>query len=71
MNIGTWHDLWLCKECIIWTRSVKKESRQSQNKNIYSFKQGQKMDTNRTKLACKNGPVREVMKQVAAAGSKK
>ena len=28
------------------------------------------MDTNRTKLACKNGPVREVMKQVAADGPK-
>ena len=70
MKLGTWNDLWLCKACIIWTWSVKTESRQSQNKHIYSFKQGQTMDTNRTKLACKNGPVREVMKQVAAAGPK-
>ena len=70
MKLGTWNDLWLCKACIIWTRSVKKESRQSQKKHIYSFKKFQKVNTNRAKLTCKNGPKREIMKQVAAFGHK-
>ena len=70
MKWGTWNDLWLCKACIIWTWSVKTESRQSQIKHIYSLNQGHNVNSNRANFICKIGPEREIMIQVAAAGPK-
>lgn len=69
-KLGICIGLQLYKACIIWTWNVKTDSRQPKNKHIYSFWWGQTMNTNGPKLACKNGPEREVMKQVTAAGPK-
>ena len=70
-TLGICIGLQLYKACIIWTWNVNTDSRQSQKKHVYSFNQGQTMNTNGAKLACNNGPNCEIMKQVTAAGPKK
>ena len=49
---------------------MKTDSRQHQNNNFYSFKKGQTANTNRAKPIRKNGPKREIKKQLTAAAPK-
>ena len=69
-KLGTWNGLQLYKACIIRTWSVKAEARQPWDKHFYSTKRGKTVSAHGTKLACKNGPARGVMKQLTAAGPK-
>ena len=69
-KLSTWNGLQLYKACIIGTWNENTEARKPLNNHFYSSKHGQTVSTSGTKLACKNGPKHEVLKQVVDAKPK-
>ena len=66
-KLGIHNGLQLYKACTIWTWSMKTEARQLWDKHFYSLWHGQTASKDRAKMAYKNGPKHEIMKQLTAA----
>ena len=69
-KLGIRNGLQLYKACTTWTWSMKTEARQPWDKHFYSLWHGQTASKDRAKMAYKNGPKHEIMKQLTAADPK-